>query len=987
MEILNNILIKNIRRFGENVDIEIGPGATIFYAPNGTGKTSVFEAIELALTGAVKRLNNNLNPLIRDTHHDSSVQLNFSSGKSCHVYLEHGGKPVLTGNHRELFGKTPAENVPYLLRLTHLLNQRGDGWFVQSESNAAGAQLDYLAIGREAAQASKVMISAKKAANSLNSSMQKELDEAKSNLNEWLELLDRRNSVIYLDPSRPLVAHNTIFETISLIANKYGIEKLTDSGDLQLIKSQRNEILLILERTRGEWLNKSVSLDTVQPMTEEYIKENSLLTAHRRTNASLLEVKRNIEFAINKLKLNLSGANNDINISNLKYQESLEKLERLQSAVDSEENLKDIHFQIETTKEQITDASNMHSNAKRVHSHALSIYNKYQAFFKREVALAEEKSTIIARINEIDQWRGYIKSINQLNLLKPDLVLIRDKDRESLITLSKQSNEHEISLAEAQKIFDSINAVNDSILAAVGIIVSELPPERGICPVCTESYEPSELRRRMDAALNAINPELQKASSRIEEIKNKLSRGDKNIALATSKQVKSSELLYNIDESIRNTRKDLSNLINRLFPSFSTPESADEHYKQVLEENEKSLKALIAERYQASPLPSVEELAVLKNEVDITATNLKNTQERLDSLQRALSKALDDSSDEISDVSWDKFNEVGKLVRDELATIESVKRTIGLISKEIEHQHVLLANINDELSFVNKQILNANTNISQYQAQWSALGLQKEPAQNLLLEARNALQNNISGIETDIQSLEQLEDEITRWQSFAEYLGVDEKIRAIHGRLSEADYRSTLADRVENLTNRLKLIQRNIETLNSLSSNLNSELDRVHEIINSINPLWNKLLKRIVIDPRFSTTKLDSYSRYRKQHADVSVMLHGEDISASHVASEAQITDLQLTFLLALAQNYEWMPWRALLLDDPTQHHDLVHASAVFDLLRDYIAEKDFQVLLATHDYVQAKFFMRKLQNDGIPARICTLQATSAGVVPVYKEY
>ena len=118
----------------------------------------------------------------------------------------------------------------------------------------------------------------------------------------------------------------------------------------------------------------------------------------------------------------------------------------------------------------------------------------------------------------------------------------------------------------------------------------------------------------------------------------------------------------------------------------------------------------------------------------------------------------------------------------------------------------------------------------------------------------------------------------------------------------------------------------------------------------------------------------------------VNVPLHGEKILAHHVASEAQITDLQLTFLLALAQSYEWTPWRALLLDDPTQHHDLVHASAVFDLLRDYVAEKNFQVLLATHDSIQAKFFMRKLQNDGIPARICTLQATSAGVVPIYKE-
>lgn len=987
MEVLNNILIKNIRRFGDNVNIEVGPGATIFYAPNGTGKTSVFEAIELALTGAVKRLNTNLNPLIRDKCFDSSVQLNFNSGKYCHVHLEHAGNSVLTGNHKELFGKTPAENVPYLLRLTHLLNQRGDGWLVQSESNAAGAQLDYLAIGREAAQASKVMTSAIRAANSLKNSTQQELDEASNILNDWLSLLEKRDSAIHLDPSRPLIAYATLFEAISLIANKYGFEKLIYSDDLQLIKSQRNELLSILTRTKGEWLNKLVSLDAARPMTEEYLKESILLTGHRRANASLTETKKRIEFAINKLKLDLSGGNTQLSISNLKLQENSEKLEMLQSTLLSEENIKDINFQIETAKEQVREANNLYNNAKEVHAQVLQIFNEHQAFFKREVALAEERSVITSQLNGIEKWREYIKSIEQLNVLRPELVAIRNKDEESLQSLIKQSNEHEQNLAEAQRIFDSINAVNNNIIAAVGVIISEFSPERGDCPVCAQSYDPSELRRRMSAALSAINPELQKASSRIEDIKSKLSKSDKNIAIATNKKAKSSELVRNIDDNLIATRRNLSNLINRLFPNFTSPELADEQYKKGLRDNGNALTALVSARDSAALVPSVEELAVLKNDMDTAAANLKIAQARVDSLQRDLSKAVDDSSDEISDVSWDKFNEINKLVSNELATIDSIVRTIDSMRKDIEQQHALLDNINTEISTVNKQILAANTNISQYQAQWATLGLQNEPTQSILLEARNLFEISIIGIEADIKSTEKLEDEITRWQSFSEHLGVEEKIRATHGRLSEADYKSTLTNKVESLTTKIKLFERNTTTLNSFSINLNAELDRVHEIITSINPLWNKLLRRIVIDPRFSATRLDSFSRYRKQHANVNVMLHGEDISASHVASEAQITDLQLTFLLALAQNYEWMPWRALLLDDPTQHHDLVHASAVFDLLRDYIAEKDFQVLLATHDYVQAKFFMRKLQNDGIPARICTLQATSVGVVPMYKEY
>ncbi|WP_312934171.1 ATP-binding protein [Pseudomonas sp.] len=50
MSKLESITLTNLRKFGPNVTIELSPGATILLAPNGTGKTTVFEAIELGLT-------------------------------------------------------------------------------------------------------------------------------------------------------------------------------------------------------------------------------------------------------------------------------------------------------------------------------------------------------------------------------------------------------------------------------------------------------------------------------------------------------------------------------------------------------------------------------------------------------------------------------------------------------------------------------------------------------------------------------------------------------------------------------------------------------------------------------------------------------------------------------------------------------------------------------------------------------------------------
>lgn len=166
---------------------------------------------------------------------------------------------------------------------------------------------------------------------------------------------------------------------------------------------------------------------------------------------------------------------------------------------------------------------------------------------------------------------------------------------------------------------------------------------------------------------------------------------------------------------------------------------------------------------------------------------------------------------------------------------------------------------------------------------------------------------------------------------------------------------------------------------------LKSECDEANKRVGAVVPYWKALLNRIVREPRFAETQLNIFTSYNKPHAKTTVSLHGGYTDVQAVASEAQMTDLQLTFLLAMAQQKAWCSWKALLLDDPTQHHDLVHSSAVFDLLRDYIADYGFQVVIATHDTLQARFFMRKLENDGIQSRMWRLKPEDDGV-RAYRE-
>lgn len=988
MEILDNIVIKNIRRFGEETTIKLSPGATIFYAPNGTGKTSIFEAIELALTGKVKRLHNDFKPLMRDKSTDSSVRLNFLSGLYCQAQLQHSIPPIISGNHNELFKNTPRENVSFLLRLTHLLNQSADGWFVQSrDTNEAGQQLGYLSIERDAAQAKSIMMGATRAATELIRKNQDDLASAQDELNKWSTLLEQRNASINLGPDRPLESLKKLFDDINRIAKIFKHNKLLYNEDIYSIRNQCNEVIHVINQKHDEESNKLIKLNAIIPIVKEYLTSIKLSAEYRRTMSSATEARIDIEYALAKHEIELANEKSKLKILELSVEKNQDRLNKIQRSAELQTIIAELSTQIDLHKAQVEEITEAYNFAKKAHAEASAIVNEYELHFEKEVALAKGKSSLALQLEAIEDWRKLNTSIAQLvDDIKPASSLECFTNREALKALSDQKDEQLKLLSETQRAFDAINIANDAIINAVGIIVSKLPTQMGTCPVCTQVYEPAELHSRMNVALNAINPELQHNASKLDDIRGRLSRLEKRISDANNKLIKSTELLNSTEKSIAGLQNDRSRLRDTRFPSIESVEQAAEQCHRASAENDAALQELNSQKSLLPTKPSSETLAIVQNTLDNIGFGLSNAAEKMRSLERTRDIALINSNDGVTEPSIEEWNAVLSIIEGESANIINTKLAIDTLNKEIERQAIVLNAKNLDMSSLNRQLMETTANLNQYKTQWSLLKLSEEPSDEIILSEITSTQQAIANIEENTVNLRVFEIEINRRLSIAENSTIDKEIDKVKGVLSAIEYSSSLTTKINNLNKKRALLLQKDSGLKNFSLNLGKELKGIHEIIESINPLWNRLLRRIVIDPRFSETVLKSYSSRNKPHANVKVPLHGENTSAHYVASEAQITDLQLTFLLALAQNYEWTPWRALLLDDPTQHHDLVHASAVFDLLRDYIAENSFQVLLATHDSVQAKFFMRKLQNDGIPARICTLQATSTGVISVCKE-
>lgn len=195
MSKLNSITLSNLRKFGPDVEIELSPGATIILAPNGTGKTTLFEAIEFGLTGKVARLQDNINNVIRDDEASAKVSLNFT-GFSATSSVTAAGEVSQEGDLTALFPGIPKSDLPFLLRLTHLLDQRENEWIVKADDKDAGSQLAKLPIGREGSRAGATLPSVRRSLTEQKNREQQALIDLKKELQEWNRLIQERDIAV-----------------------------------------------------------------------------------------------------------------------------------------------------------------------------------------------------------------------------------------------------------------------------------------------------------------------------------------------------------------------------------------------------------------------------------------------------------------------------------------------------------------------------------------------------------------------------------------------------------------------------------------------------------------------------------------------------------------------------------------------------------------------------------------------------------------------
>jgi DNA repair exonuclease SbcCD ATPase subunit len=992
MKQLKSLTLSNIRRFGVDTTIEFSPGATILLAPNGTGKTAIFEALELGLTGKVSRLGDNLFPIIRDTQTTARVSLDFGDTHAS-AHIGELGEVERSGDVSAVFPETDPEDIPFLLRLTHLLDQRERDWLVQADAKVAGSQLARLPIGRDGSQVTSAL-------GGIRRSLTEQLNQAKTSLqalefefSEWQSLKHDRDQAASQSQGA-LRSREHIGESITDIANQTQALEQLPAGLLvptlgqDGLESVHNALEQLVQAKLARLKDQIKALAEVDGLIGRFVSEQTRidqLSSELKSGAGELSRK----------KLDRGNAT----VSRDQVQQELVSAERERDSIARELNRYGSEAQarvlvsergqvLESADKALVEAEIKAAASRTEHEGNEQVYLQHSLINEQRKALLQVDADLLTAQQLVGRWEELLKLNAEVS------EVINDKEEEEgqlqkkLETVQSALSVADAEVSAATTRHESLTSAADAIRGAVATIAAHLPPDRIDCPLCGFEHGAEALQKRVAKALQSLDPEVVQAAERLKTSRNLLDERKKALITAEAVLTACGGVLVELGVRLSGLEVELNDLKSNTLLGGDTLPLARESIRRRGDANTFAKGQLDEKQRNLAPPIALEAFDLAKNAygaavraVDAARQTRSDATIRLEQATAALAAITTDAP------PAQTLEELSLAQKRNAALIADLSAKLTAEQTALSRQQVQLTVLTDTVAALQTQLTEAESRLATVRASWRQLSFEGDPVAEVASSHETQLQSKVGELARHAEVLQTIKIEIDAWSKLEQARVTQGMLDRRRGELSEDDFTTDFRQRIEAKHSSLERLSMLSKAMESLSQYLSNEIANVQKHVLAVVPRWQALLKRVVRDPRFTGTNLDFRTAYRSERAEVSVPMHGGSVPVPAIASEAQLTDLQLTFLLSMALDHPWSSWRGLLLDDPTQHHDMVHAAAVFDVLRDYIVDHGFQVVIATHDALQARYFMRKLQNDGIEARIWSLVPTPDGVTAVETQW
>ncbi|OMJ32525.1 hypothetical protein BSZ14_08100 [Sphingomonas sp. Sph1(2015)] len=609
--------------------------------------------------------------------------------------------------------------------------------------------------------------------------------------------------------------------------------------------------------------------------------------------------------------------------------------------------------------------------------------------------LQSERASIEEGRRWLERWRtleSRPEELRALEVANPQVEILLSNTRSTFESASTTVDQHRQVLQAMQRSVGELSA-------AVNSIAIHLPDEAHECPACAAHYaSPAELKERIDAAAQRLAPMLAGQQNVLLAAENRLAATASTLA-AQEDALKRIELLRaEISDAAEANRA----LLTRLGWNLDSGTLEVQEKLSLIGKTIDAHEASVARRVRWIEKLSSGEAAA---RVQATAVRQRDTARRADeaaarrltdatTAERLADEALKTRAEHLypgqSIPTREQMQDAGGHTA---ANQEKAQQAYDAASRALSEQELRLATLQQAEAGLSARIAQASEErdrlrgaLTELAANWRAAGWSEanfseegvEIATTQLARGRGRL----AEAESALRRFREGRDAWSRQQSHRSALDRLAAIADLAPTSTRDQVRETVeqkrseAERSAHQTARAKEIAASASTaIATAVSEFNAEY------IEPLDRLTKRINQAILCDPRIGID-LHVNKRTVKQTAKRDGELpETRKIDPMLVHSEGQMAALSVSMLCAASLTYPWSRWRALILDDPLQHNDSIHAAAFADMIGNLVQAKDYQVLLSTHDLGQADFLRRKFQARSIPcAALNLLGRGKAGV-------
>tara|TARA_R110002020_G_scaffold993_6_gene4938 strand:- start:4860 stop:7916 length:3057 start_codon:yes stop_codon:yes gene_type:complete len=997
---LRSVELSNFRIYGESYAFEFpeGPGVTLITGANGLGKTSFFDAVEWALTNQVGRFSDlpsdarrkGRDPLTRvgATENSHRVSLAFSEGAP--IDRGAGFKPADGSIERLL--KRPdwpeISNLHGYLSITHFLGQASTRRFSlrepksQWEALKGPAGVDRINLLRERVSGQGARQAFTRAIRDRGQRLQK----ASELIDTWRMLIDDRDRLARLSSSERSYSPKQILDAVERLAQQF--LPLVPSGRWIPItagteaESALNQLAALLADGRAANDAATSRAAELERLCADFAGAGNQSTQKSKLAQEITNRRTQLVEAMTRAETSLAAATTALLRTEQRAAQNQARaasLARVARAMD----------QLDRSTAQMADAERelitSGTNARRAEARLAASRTAIEV----AAALRAERHKISSQIDAARLRAQFSASLHAVRIEIQRLKPIADALNEPAIRGKREALRGEITAIadEIARLTGQLQIHDErarTLAEAVSRIAHQLSHDDTICPVCATPFEIGELKALAlaNASINTapaaeLGNALAAAKVRREDLARQLADVDRGLAehaqltvALTTEQARAANFVQQLVEAggAADAHYDDSAVIALLASLDAVDRQISEELPQDALDagladaqaaiEAERVKRISLERVLANASSDIEGarslliqhpelwtsggglLVPLKQEETAVQTQARAIGEQLQSDQEALNAA--------------------RVARDGAAgAISSEDASLATTSAEL-----------DRLAETRRELVR----------RWSQLGQTGDPDPARVAQMRAHVAERAARAEPISSAHADLINGLRIWHNDHQLQlqegVIAEKIRE-RGVVTEAEATEKLQADVMAAQAQLATAQRARDRMEEVGAKMQIRAEEFADDV--LKPLNNTI-------QRFSRTLMtwsDSSIIYHAEHHATrselrpAIIHTGPDgttsqleINPNYFFSEGQLSALSVSALLAASTTFSWSRWRGLLLDDPLQHNDIIHASAFMDLLRQMVRELSYQVILSTHDSSEAEFLARKCRSSGIPFQV-----------------